>query len=154
MILIHVLQFSTFVQCSSHKNHKVQLVDCSTVSEAMTIIEFYGRLMPYICINCGLMLNHTTLHCLHAGQDCSRYQFECHNVDRPTVSECIAVYDECDGIVQCSDSSDELSCPHQQGPLLQLSRLSIHLCYQLKLPVLKTEITVSSNTDILLNRND
>lgn len=40
---------------------------------------------------------------------CSRYQFECH-----TTGECIAIYNACDGIIQCSDGSDEapeLGCP-------------------------------------------
>ncbi|KZS09110.1 Uncharacterized protein APZ42_026862 [Daphnia magna] len=40
---------------------------------------------------------------------CSRYQFECH-----TTRECIAIYNACDGISQCSDGSDEapeLGCP-------------------------------------------
>ncbi|XP_060867498.1 uncharacterized protein LOC132942853 [Metopolophium dirhodum] len=40
---------------------------------------------------------------------CSRYQFECK-----TSSECIAIYNACDGIPQCSDGSDEaleLACP-------------------------------------------
>ncbi|XP_027843860.2 uncharacterized protein LOC114124712 [Aphis gossypii] len=40
---------------------------------------------------------------------CSRYQFECN-----TSSECIAIYNACDGIPQCSDGSDEaleLACP-------------------------------------------
>jgi len=54
---------------------------------------------------------------MHVGKDCNRYQFECHNVDRPLVSECIAVYDTCDGIVQCNDGSDEFSCPSLEGLL-------------------------------------
>lgn len=40
---------------------------------------------------------------------CSRYQFECH-----TSKECIAIYNVCDGIPQCTDGSDEateLACP-------------------------------------------
>lgn len=44
-----------------------------------------------------------------AARQCSRYQFECH-----TTGECIAIYNACDGIVQCSDGSDEapeLGCP-------------------------------------------
>jgi len=49
------------------------------------------------------------------GQNCNRYQFECRNIDRPMLAECIAVYDKCDGVVQCSDGSDELSCPSKQG---------------------------------------
>ncbi|XP_063223294.1 uncharacterized protein LOC134531542 isoform X4 [Bacillus rossius redtenbacheri] len=42
---------------------------------------------------------------------CSRYQFECRSS-----GECIAIYNACDGIPQCSDSSDEaaeLGCPAQ-----------------------------------------
>ncbi|RZF45202.1 hypothetical protein LSTR_LSTR016856 [Laodelphax striatellus] len=40
---------------------------------------------------------------------CSRYQFECKGS-----GECIAIYNACDGIPQCSDASDEgpeLGCP-------------------------------------------
>lgn len=40
---------------------------------------------------------------------CSRYQFECRSSQ-----ECIAIYNACDGIPQCSDGSDEapeLGCP-------------------------------------------
>lgn len=46
---------------------------------------------------------------LHKVRTCSRYQFECH-----TTGECIAIYNACDGIIQCSDGSDEapeLGCP-------------------------------------------
>ena len=60
-----------------------------------------------VVLNCNVMT--------HAGQDCSRYQFECVNVDQPVLSECIAVYDACNGVVQCSDGSDEISCPKQHG---------------------------------------
>lgn len=40
---------------------------------------------------------------------CSRNQFECRKS-----GECIAIYNTCDGIPQCSDHSDEdaeLGCP-------------------------------------------
>lgn len=40
---------------------------------------------------------------------CSRFQFECRST-----SECIAIYNACDGIPQCADGSDEapeLECP-------------------------------------------
>lgn len=43
-----------------------------------------------------------------ARSQCSRFQFECHS------SECIAIYNACDGIPQCADGSDEapeLGCP-------------------------------------------
>ncbi len=46
---------------------------------------------------------------INAVRTCSRYQFECH-----TTRECIAIYNACDGIAQCSDGSDEapeLGCP-------------------------------------------
>lgn len=46
---------------------------------------------------------------LISGGKCSRYQFECRSN-----SECIAIYNACDGIPQCSDGSDEapeLGCP-------------------------------------------
>lgn len=45
---------------------------------------------------------------------CSRYQFECRHG-----GECIAVYNACDGIVQCADGSDEapeLGCPTAPQP--------------------------------------
>lgn len=45
----------------------------------------------------------------HHDRRCSRYQFECRNS-----GECIAIYNACDGIPQCSDGSDEaaeLGCP-------------------------------------------
>ncbi|KAG5881991.1 hypothetical protein JTB14_028592 [Gonioctena quinquepunctata] len=41
---------------------------------------------------------------------CSPYQFECRST-----RECIAIYNACDGIPQCADSSDEapeLGCPY------------------------------------------
>ncbi|XP_076311762.1 uncharacterized protein LOC143225729 isoform X2 [Tachypleus tridentatus] len=41
---------------------------------------------------------------------CRHYQFQCHNS-----SECIAIYNVCDGIPQCLDGSDEgkdLQCPY------------------------------------------
>ncbi|KAK9753429.1 Low-density lipoprotein receptor domain class A [Popillia japonica] len=44
-----------------------------------------------------------------AESKCSRFQFECRSN-----SECIAIYNACDGIPQCSDASDEapeLGCP-------------------------------------------
>ncbi|XP_063921371.1 uncharacterized protein LOC135136156 isoform X2 [Zophobas morio] len=44
-----------------------------------------------------------------AVRKCSRYQFECRST-----SECIAIYNACDGVPQCADGSDEapeLSCP-------------------------------------------
>jgi len=63
--------------------------------------------------NCEVALNVYVI--MFAGQDCNRYQFECHNIDKPMQSECIAVYDACDGVVQCSDGSDEVSCSKQPG---------------------------------------
>ncbi|XP_045112265.1 hapless 2-like [Portunus trituberculatus] len=47
-------------------------------------------------------------HTPPAARKCTRFQFECHS------GECIAIYNACDGIPQCSDSSDEdpkLECP-------------------------------------------
>lgn len=44
-------------------------------------------------------------------KDCNQeLEFECNNKGSPLFSECIAVYDYCDGIAQCSDGSDESSC--------------------------------------------
>lgn len=44
-------------------------------------------------------------------RDCNQeLEFECNNKGNPLFSECIAVYDYCDGIAQCSDGSDESSC--------------------------------------------
>jgi len=60
-----------------------------------------------------------------AGQDCSRYQYECHNIDRPTLSECIAVYDACDGVVQCTDGSDEMSCSDHPGLFCALLSVAV-----------------------------
>lgn len=45
-----------------------------------------------------------------AVRKCSRFQFECRST-----SECIAIYNACDGIPQCADGSDEdpeLECPN------------------------------------------
>ena len=40
-------------------------------------------------------------------------------------SECIAVYDACDGVVQCSDGSDEISCQNQQGSFSLLLTVTV-----------------------------
>lgn len=59
----------------------------------------------YGCIFIKYMYNHIYFE----GTRCSRYQFECK-----TSGECIAIYNACDGIPQCSDGSDEaieLACP-------------------------------------------
>ncbi|XP_063848513.1 AT-rich interactive domain-containing protein 1A-like isoform X2 [Scylla paramamosain] len=50
---------------------------------------------------------------------CTRFQFECHS------GECIAIYNACDGIPQCSDSSDEdpkLGCPAVSTEAASVSR--------------------------------
>lgn len=44
------------------------------------------------------------------GVACGRHQFQCHS------GECVAIYNVCDGVAQCADSSDEheeLACPSQ-----------------------------------------
>ncbi|XP_074029340.1 uncharacterized protein isoform X2 [Leptinotarsa decemlineata] len=49
---------------------------------------------------------------------CSRFQFECRST-----RECIAIYNACDGIPQCADSSDEapeLGCPYSMTTPLPL----------------------------------
>ena len=51
------------------------------------------------------------LLCWLLGAECHRFQFECVNTDAPALSECIAVYDRCNGIIQCRDGSDERDCP-------------------------------------------
>lgn len=53
------------------------------------------------------------LFCLSVGADCRRFQFECVNSDDPALSECIAVYDRCNAVIQCRDGSDEVDCPSE-----------------------------------------
>jgi len=53
------------------------------------------------------------LFCLSVGADCRRFQFECVNSDDPSLSECIAVYDRCNAVIQCRDGSDEVDCPSE-----------------------------------------
>jgi hypothetical protein len=57
--------------------------------------------------------------CLCSGADCNRFQFECVNKEEPSLAECIAVYDRCNGIAQCRDESDERQCNDQQQSLQQ-----------------------------------
>ncbi len=46
-----------------------------------------------------------------SGEECGRFKFECANIKNPMADpQCIAVYDRCDGTVQCSDGSDEMDC--------------------------------------------
>ena len=48
---------------------------------------------------------------LREGKDCDHFEYECANTGSPLASpQCIAIYDRCDGIVQCADNSDELAC--------------------------------------------
>ncbi|XP_014251389.1 uncharacterized protein LOC106667758 [Cimex lectularius] len=54
---------------------------------------------------------------------CSKYQFECH-----TRKECIGIYNVCDGIPQCADSSDEaaeLRCPSQQSTVAPVKTILV-----------------------------
>lgn len=49
-------------------------------------------------------------------KDCDQeLEFECANKNSPLFSECIAIYDYCDGIAQCTDGSDETSCGQRKG---------------------------------------
>ena len=58
-----------------------------------------------------------------AKQECSQYQFRCGS------GECIAVYDTCNGIPQCSDQSDEdpSTCPASTTLTPPQSRGHMHL---------------------------
>jgi len=49
-----------------------------------------------------------------SGANCNRFQFECVNKEDPSLAECVAVYDRCNGIAQCRDESDELLCSEEQ----------------------------------------
>lgn len=64
------------------------------------------------------------------GTRCSRYQFECK-----TSGECIAIYNACDGIPQCSDGSDEaleLACPTTLSKInYNLSKYNIELKFRI-----------------------
>ncbi|ESO11362.1 hypothetical protein HELRODRAFT_183242 [Helobdella robusta] len=47
-------------------------------------------------------------------KDCQKLSFECLNVDQPSLSQCIALYDKCDTFNQCDDGSDEVACSYDQ----------------------------------------
>lgn len=40
---------------------------------------------------------------------CKHFEFQCHTVGNE--GGCIGIYNVCDGIPQCEDSSDEIDCP-------------------------------------------
>ena len=55
--------------------------------------------------NCKLLIG------FNAGKDCSKFEFECRNTGQPLAyPQCVAIYNKCDGISLCKDSSDEADC--------------------------------------------
>lgn len=82
-----------------------------------------------------------------SGADCNRFQFECANKEEPSLAECIAVYDRCNGIAQCRDESDEMQCSDQQ----QSPQLSETYRQPGEKPAVDQEITSIHGTQSLLN---
>lgn len=77
---------------------------------------------------------------------CAEHQFKCANG-----SECIAIYDVCNGIPQCADGSDEadsLDCHARDGKqAAKQVDIGDQLVYDIIRPVLQVDIASSVPSD-------